>query len=160
MRNLIKKIIKEELKKDKTITCNNCGWSWKLSEAGNDPFNCHKCLSNNNQVTIKEETKEKYPISIGDVFRVNKENILIMIESIKCNPKKARVMTKHTIFGNHEIFHDGCDVYYLESRDGGETWHDDNEFKTELNWIPVIISNGHWKLLHGGSEDIGDFFPE
>lgn len=25
------------------ITCSNCGWSWKASEGGADPFNCHKC---------------------------------------------------------------------------------------------------------------------
>jgi len=30
-----------------TITCPNCGWSWKKSEAGNDPYVCHKCGMNN-----------------------------------------------------------------------------------------------------------------
>jgi predicted RNA-binding Zn-ribbon protein involved in translation (DUF1610 family) len=29
------------------IICPNCGWSWKKSEAGNDPYVCHKCGTNN-----------------------------------------------------------------------------------------------------------------
>lgn len=28
---------------DKKITCDTCGWSWKLSEGGDDPYTCHKC---------------------------------------------------------------------------------------------------------------------
>lgn len=42
MRNLIKKIISEEIKNGK-VNCDSCGWSWKLSEGGKDPFICHKC---------------------------------------------------------------------------------------------------------------------
>jgi hypothetical protein len=29
------------------IICPNCGWGWKKSEAGNDPYVCHKCGTNN-----------------------------------------------------------------------------------------------------------------
>ena len=28
---------------NKSVTCSNCGWSWKLSEGGSDPLTCHKC---------------------------------------------------------------------------------------------------------------------
>jgi hypothetical protein len=28
---------------NKTVTCSNCGWSWKLAEGGSDPLTCHKC---------------------------------------------------------------------------------------------------------------------
>ena len=27
----------------KTVSCSNCGWSWKAVEGGIDPLNCHKC---------------------------------------------------------------------------------------------------------------------
>jgi hypothetical protein len=27
----------------KTVSCSNCGWSWKAVEGGFDPLNCHKC---------------------------------------------------------------------------------------------------------------------
>lgn len=28
---------------DGVVTCEDCGWSWKLSEGGDDPYTCHKC---------------------------------------------------------------------------------------------------------------------
>jgi tRNA(Ile2) C34 agmatinyltransferase TiaS len=30
------------------VVC-ECGWSWKLSEGGDDPFICHKCGKNNEE---------------------------------------------------------------------------------------------------------------
>ena len=35
-------LITEEIR-DGEVICDNCGWSWKLSEGGNDPYTCHKC---------------------------------------------------------------------------------------------------------------------
>lgn len=46
MRNLIKKIISEEIKNGR-VTCDSCGWSWKLSDGGDDPYMCHKCGHDN-----------------------------------------------------------------------------------------------------------------
>jgi tRNA(Ile2) C34 agmatinyltransferase TiaS len=36
------KTILESISKSKII-CDNCGWSWKKSDGGEDPFTCHKC---------------------------------------------------------------------------------------------------------------------
>ena len=46
MKSLIRKIISEEIKNGK-VNCDSCGWSWKLSEGGEDPYICHKCGFNN-----------------------------------------------------------------------------------------------------------------
>jgi hypothetical protein len=57
---LIKQLIKEsidefdELKdeagmEDQTITCENCGWEWKLDAGGEDPYIC-KCGFDNSEV--------------------------------------------------------------------------------------------------------------
>jgi hypothetical protein len=27
----------------KSVTCSNCGWSWKATDGGSDPLTCHKC---------------------------------------------------------------------------------------------------------------------
>jgi predicted nucleic-acid-binding Zn-ribbon protein len=32
---------------DQTITCEKCGWEWKLSDGGDDPYVCHKCGHDN-----------------------------------------------------------------------------------------------------------------
>ena len=33
--------------KNKKVTCDKCGWSWDLSEGGDDPYICHKCGHDN-----------------------------------------------------------------------------------------------------------------
>jgi ribosomal protein S27AE len=44
---------------NKKVLCDNCGWSWKLSEGGDDPYTCHKCGHINiikNGITKKNKT--------------------------------------------------------------------------------------------------------
>jgi tRNA(Ile2) C34 agmatinyltransferase TiaS len=38
----------EMVTKEKVI-CDDCGWSWKLSEGGKDPYMCHKCGHDNSK---------------------------------------------------------------------------------------------------------------
>ena len=49
----LKKIIESVV--DGKVICDNCGWSWKLSEGGHDPYTCHKC----GNVNSKSELTEK-----------------------------------------------------------------------------------------------------
>jgi len=48
------KITEQQLKKiqeyynSKEVVC-ECGWSWSLSEGGEDPYICHKCGKNNEE---------------------------------------------------------------------------------------------------------------
>ncbi len=57
LKESIRRVLREELlkesNKNKKITCDNCGWSWKLSERGNDPYVCYGCVNNN---SINEST--------------------------------------------------------------------------------------------------------
>lgn len=32
---------------DGKVICDNCGWSWALSDGGDDPYTCHKCGQDN-----------------------------------------------------------------------------------------------------------------
>lgn len=41
---------------DDKVTCDECGWSWKLSEGGDDPYTCHKC-GHTNKVNEEEITE-------------------------------------------------------------------------------------------------------
>jgi tRNA(Ile2) C34 agmatinyltransferase TiaS len=43
----LKKIM--EIVTNEEVICNGCGWSWKLSEGGDDPYICHKCGNNNEE---------------------------------------------------------------------------------------------------------------
>jgi predicted Zn-ribbon and HTH transcriptional regulator len=41
------KLTKAGLEEERIIHCKNCGWDWKASEGGQDPYVCHKCGTNN-----------------------------------------------------------------------------------------------------------------
>jgi len=44
-KTLIKNLLREVL--DISITCQKCGWKWKLKDGGDDPYVCHKCHPEN-----------------------------------------------------------------------------------------------------------------
>ncbi len=35
-----------------------CGWEWRLSEGGNDPYTCHKCGGSGKKEEISDEKME------------------------------------------------------------------------------------------------------
>ena len=43
IKNETTKIYESVFVDDGMVTCEDCGWSWKLSEGGDDPYTCHKC---------------------------------------------------------------------------------------------------------------------
>jgi DNA-directed RNA polymerase subunit RPC12/RpoP len=49
MRELIRKILLEIVKKGKVI-CDDCGWSWNISEGGKDTYICHECGHDNTPI--------------------------------------------------------------------------------------------------------------
>jgi DNA-directed RNA polymerase subunit RPC12/RpoP len=52
-----KSILRESANSE--ITCKNCGWEWNFSEGGEEPFVCHKCGHDN------EELNEDAKIDLG-----------------------------------------------------------------------------------------------
>ena len=44
------------------ISCDNCGWKWKSSEAGMDPYTCHKCGHENPQLVTNESAQFPHQI--------------------------------------------------------------------------------------------------
>ena len=58
---LFEEFLKESVS-DGVVTCDNCGWDWKISEGGNDPYICHECWHDNNPTMNEaEETYNDYP---------------------------------------------------------------------------------------------------
>ena len=56
IRETILRILKEETQsKNKKVVCQECGWSWKLSEGGDDPYTCHKCGNTKSELTENDE---------------------------------------------------------------------------------------------------------
>jgi tRNA(Ile2) C34 agmatinyltransferase TiaS len=57
MKELIRRILKETIKKNKVI-CDGCGWSWDLSDGGDDPYLCHKCGNDNTPKRVNKKRDE------------------------------------------------------------------------------------------------------
>ncbi len=49
---------------DKTMKCNDCGWSWKAADGGNDVSTCHKC--GGSALPKAQDGKESKTIYIND----------------------------------------------------------------------------------------------
>lgn len=52
---LQKKEQNESISKNNEVVCEKCGWSWKLSEGGDDPYTCHKCGNKNHKSELTEK---------------------------------------------------------------------------------------------------------
>jgi hypothetical protein len=79
-----KKNIKEEIKEGKVV-CDNCGWSWDLSEGGKDKYLCHKCGNDNEPSTllklgnikeqITEEGLNRSTVKLFKILNTEKKNL-------------------------------------------------------------------------------------
>jgi hypothetical protein len=58
---ILSKSINEEVVGGR-IVCDNCGWSWRIEEGGNDLYICHKCGHDN---TPLQEKKSKDPFGLN-----------------------------------------------------------------------------------------------
>jgi hypothetical protein len=72
MRDIILKVLKEEVGKGKVI-CDNCGWSWKISEGGHDLYICHQCNHNNEPKNLKESYRHPNQESFNKYFLLVKK---------------------------------------------------------------------------------------
>jgi hypothetical protein len=91
MRDLIKKILREEIVKNKVV-CDGCGWSWKLSDGGEDKYVCHKCGNDNAPKKSNiDNILEKYKSNFPDEF---KHTVDIIGDYIKKYIKKNKFNVK------------------------------------------------------------------
>lgn len=63
LRESIRKVLKEHINlnesvKDGEITCDNCGWNWRLADGGKDMYICHECGSDNTPSDLPQINKE------------------------------------------------------------------------------------------------------
>jgi len=75
MKDLIRKIIKETVENGEVI-CDDCGWSWDMSEGGDDMYICHKCghdntpKSQSNLDRLMDQFKYQFPKELMEKVQV------------------------------------------------------------------------------------------
>lgn len=76
MRDVIRKVLREEIKNNKVI-CDGCGWTWNLSEGGDDPYICHKCGHDNSP------KKSNFDVIFDNFSQSYPENVLKNLDVLK-----------------------------------------------------------------------------
>ena len=71
--NQYKKLI--ETVTNKEVICDKCGWSWDLSDGGDDPYICHKCGNDN-------EKKEYIGKKIMLYYNLHKKTFSIIYKGL------------------------------------------------------------------------------
>ncbi len=161
---LIKTLLREAL--DKTIKCNECGWTWKESESSKkDLYNCHKCGHDNTPKKSLNESlltkKESDLKKIADFVNFAKEYLEIdddvKIElAFEKTPdirttayynngdKRMRIYVKNRAVIDicrsiaHELVHhkQNIDGKFEDAKDPGA---DGSEFENEANAVSGVI---------------------
>jgi len=88
-----KRIIMETITKDEVI-CDSCGWSWDLSDGGDDPYICHKCGHNNLEEDFKGKRVMVYYNLHKHTFSVTyKSKVILHADYVKLRDVEFRVRT-------------------------------------------------------------------
>ena len=60
------------------VVCDDCGWSWDLSDGGHDPYICHKCGNDNQEVNYVDKKVMVYYNLHKHTFSVSYKNKIVM----------------------------------------------------------------------------------
>ena len=91
MKELIRRILMETIKNNKVI-CDGCGWSWDLSDGGDDPYLCHKCGHDNSEEDFKGKRVMVYYNLHKHTFSVRyKDRVILHADFVKLKNVEFRV---------------------------------------------------------------------
>ena len=153
----IKKVLREETEK---ITCEECGWSWKLSEGGEDPYTCHKCGNDNEKSDLivfhgtpekHEFNKEGYLFN-GTFFSTDKNEAKSFGEyvyKVKLNPN-LDLFDTNKLEDCEDIVNsfDLIDPYYDEDEEGYYIETPEQLWDNEDSWSPLERTPGVIEYLN------------
>lgn len=85
-KKLLEKISNQE------VICDNCGWSWDLSDGGDDPYICHKCGNNNSEEDYRGKRVMVYYNLHKHTFSVTyKSKVILHADYVKLRDVEFRV---------------------------------------------------------------------
>lgn len=80
MKDLIRKILKEEISNGEVI-CDNCEWSWRLDDGGKDKYICHMCGHDNSPK--KDIKKSNFDMVVNSFVNKFPDELKPKIDKIK-----------------------------------------------------------------------------
>lgn len=77
---------------NKEVICDKCGWSWDLSDGGNDPYICHKCGHDNEEKNfIGKKVMLYYNLHKHTFSIIYKGKVVIHADYVKLTNVEFRV---------------------------------------------------------------------
>jgi Zn finger protein HypA/HybF involved in hydrogenase expression len=90
----LKYIIESE--KNGVIHCDGCGWEWKKSEGGKDPYTCHKCGHDNEKLNEDDGERKDVYSSLTDKQIKSIDDLNKDAKFLKCKEcRKLYTQTTH-----------------------------------------------------------------
>ncbi|MFM1756933.1 MAG: hypothetical protein RL621_1920 [Bacteroidota bacterium] len=100
-------LLKEKVSNDKVI-CDNCNWTWDISDGGKHPYTCHKC--GNDNTPIKEvEVRQGHENDRDMVTGV--AEIIRMVDDMNNRKEIAEAMLRK--FKSEDVIHNAKEFLTL-----------------------------------------------
>ena len=117
------------------IKCKQCGWHWRLSDGGKDPYICHKCGYDNSPTqkelhTMKDDGYDEHQQVRADIEEMSLENPSAQdfLQALKANPEYIRDLIADFNFDPKKGLQGVED--YIASID-----HDDPDWQEFQDWL-------------------------
>jgi hypothetical protein len=81
-----------EVVTNEEVICGKCGWSWELSDGGDDPYICHKCgYDNGKKEFIGEKVMVYYNLHKHTFSVKHKNKLIVYADYVKLGDVEFRV---------------------------------------------------------------------
>lgn len=94
------KLVFEEIQGD-SIVCDNCGWTWKIKDGGDDLYICHKCNHDNTPKQQEPEHKEDFfqPLEDKEIdfTTLDKDKVVTSKKKLENDPKFTKLLGSLTL---------------------------------------------------------------
>lgn len=150
------------------VKCNKCGWTWDLSDGGDDPYDCHKCGNKNNNLNesiLNEKSLTDNPVrtvvkDLVNIIKLQKPGVYELPDFVQKNQIEYDFPKLPLFSVVFDLDFQDIDVpYILDAGHYGEMEGDDEEgyyFEDEIEIALVINPEDFPQSLYDIIADLND----
>lgn len=121
------------------ISCDNCGWEWKLQDGGDDLYICHECGHDNQNYDIADESKiNEFTGIMFDLIGFDSNDRLVQKRSKRASNDFMKEIAK---YGSENLFKSGKGVEYVK------IYYDKYHIATVKDSGREIVKETEWNKL-------------